>query len=100
MILLGESNSYIEAVASAVTNDLLLKAGNEVTGTQYQIHAFTLAAFKSNAVSKALEVDVYGIVHLSGTILNGYQTGSTIAQLSQSGLHISLIDLGLSLGSL
>ena len=71
LIFLGELDVDGELVASVVTDDLLLKAGDEVAGTELEVIFLSLAALKSLAVAEALEVDDDGVAVLSGTVLYG-----------------------------
>ena len=70
-IFLRELNVYVEGVACVVADNLLLKAGDELTGAECQVVFFGLAAFKGLAVGEAFKIDNSDVAVLSGSVLNG-----------------------------
>ena len=76
-VLLGELDVDVEALARVVTDNLILKAGDKLTRTELKLVAGALAALKSLAVDKALEVDNRYVALGGGTVLNG--DGSRVA---------------------
>ena len=65
VVLLREGNNYVLLVAGLAADQLILEARDECAGAQSQLVMLSLAALERNAVYKALEVDVNGIVLLS-----------------------------------
>ena len=57
MILGGECNAYVELVADVLANDLLLKAGDKLTGAKEKGLLFSCAAVKENTVNRTGIVD-------------------------------------------
>ena len=76
-VLLGELDIDVEALACVVADDLILKAGDELTRTELELIVGALAALKSLAVDKALEVDDCDVALGGCAILNG--DGSCVA---------------------
>ena len=64
MVFFGESYNNVLFLASLCADKLVFKARNKGAGTQLQVIVLTLAAFKCNAVNKALKVDDNGIILL------------------------------------
>ena len=65
-----------------MSDDLILKAGDELTRTELKLIVGTLAALKSLAVDKALEVDDCDVALGGCAILNG--DGSALRSLIAS----------------
>ena len=70
MVLGGELYVYVKLVADIVSDDLILKSGNKLTGAENKVAALSLAAFKRLVADKAFVVDIYCVAVLSGAILN------------------------------
>ena len=64
LIVLGELYIDGEFLIGAVTDDLLLKAGDKVAGAQLEVVVLRLAAFESLAVAEALKIDDDGVAVL------------------------------------
>ena len=96
MVILGEGDVDILLFTHIHADNLLLKAGNELTGTQLQVKVSALAAVEGNAIVKALKVNVGGVAHFSSTlnILSGSNVLSHPIQLS---LNLSIGNGNLSL---
>ena len=57
MIFLGEGYINIKCITDVFANDLILKAGDELTGAQLQLMPLSLAAVECDIVNIAVEVD-------------------------------------------
>ena len=81
LIFLGEGDVNGEFLAGAMTDYLLLKAGNEVSGTERKAVVLSFAAFKGYAVGEALKVNNYGIAVLCSSVLNNDHAGVAVSYL-------------------
>ena len=81
LVFFGEIHEDGELLASLVTDDLLLKAGDEVAGAERKVVSLRLAALKRFAVYKALKVDNSGVAVLGSSVLNGDESGVSLANL-------------------
>ena len=100
MIILGEGYDYVELIADAVANDLILEAGDELTAAELEGVILALAAFKCLIAEEALEVDNDFVVHLSGSVLNRNYTCILLSDDLDLLLDILVCDLLDFLGSL
>ena len=63
MILLREGKVDVAVFANLHTNNLLLKSGNESTGTDAQRVFFSFSTIKRNTVFESFVIDDCGIAH-------------------------------------
>ena len=98
-VVLGEGDINILLLAGLHADQLILEAGNKAAGTDLQIKGIALAALESNAVVKALKVDVGGVALLDGA-LHCHQTAVAVSHLLETGVHVGGHDLHLSLNGL
>ena len=91
MVIFREGNVYFELVAFFVTNYLLFKARDELTGAEYQREVFTLAAFECNAVFETFKVDQSGVAVLCSSFNIG-QTGVSLSHSVQLCVDVSSHD--------
>ena len=91
LVLLGELDVDVELLAGSVANDLLLEAGDEGTAAQHQRVVLSLAAVESNAIDKALEVDIHSVTVL-GSALTGQQTAVAVLHALDLGVNIGLVN--------
>ena len=98
-IVLGEGDINILLLAGLHADQLILEAGDKAAGTDLQIKGIALAALESNAVVKALKVDVGGVALLDGA-LHCHQTAVAVSHLLETGVHVGGHDLHLSLNGL
>ena len=96
VVVLGEGDVDVLLLAGAHADDLLLKTGNELAGTQLQVKVVALAALEGYAIIEALEVDVGGVAHLGGT-LHGLGGSDILRHPIQLGLHLLVGDVNLLL---
>ena len=92
VVLLREGNNYVLLVAGLAADQLILEARDECAGAQSQLVMLCLAALERNAVYKALEVDINGIVLLS-LALYGLGAGVALSHAVQLCLNVSLQNL-------
>ena len=69
-VILRELNIDIEFITDAVTDNLILKAGNESTGADGQAVFFSLAAVKSNAVNKTFKINRCYVAVFNSSVVN------------------------------
>ena len=74
-VILGEGYIYIKLIADILADNLILKAGDKLTGAECKRMTLSLAAVKSYAVLKAFKVDNNGVAVLCGAVLNRYHSG-------------------------
>ena len=91
LVLLGELDVDVELLAGSVANDLLLEAGDEGTAAQHQRVVLSLAAVESNAIDKALEVDIHSVTVL-GSALTGQQTAVAVLHALDLSVNIGLVN--------
>ena len=91
LVLLGELDVDVKLLAGSVANDLLLEAGDEGTAAQHQRVVLSLAAVESNAIDKALEVDIHSVTVL-GSALTGQQTAVAVLHALDLGVNIGLVN--------
>ena len=89
VIVFGEGDVDVLLLAGRHAHQLLLKAGDEGTAAQLQVVVLALAALKGNAVIEALEVDIHGVAHLSGTV-RGLGGGYILRHSVQLRLHLCI----------
>ena len=89
VVLLREGYDYVLLVACLAADQLILEARDECAGAQSQLVMLSLAALECNAVYKALEVDVNGIVLLC-LALNGLGACKALCHAVQLSLYVSL----------
>ena len=83
-----------------MTNDLILKAGNELSAAELEGVILALAAFKSFIAEESLEVDDNFIVELSSSVVNRNDTSVLLSDNVDLIIDISVCDLLYFLGSL
>ena len=74
VVLLGESDVHDKLIADIVSDDLILKSGNERARTENEILSLGRAAFKSHAVNGPSVVDENGVSVLRRSSLNGLES--------------------------
>ena len=97
LIILGECYVDGELLIGVLANDLLLKAGDKLTGADLKLEAVFLAAIECLAVHEALKVDNNGIAVLNCSVLNGNE--SAVLFLHSLELLFNIL-IGYSLGRL
>ena len=70
LIVLGECYVDCEVLTCGLANDLLLKAGDKLTGADLKLEAVFLATVECLAVHEALKVDNNGIAVLNCSVLD------------------------------
>ena len=93
VILGGEGNVYIELVANVLAHNLLLKAGNELTGAKEKGLLLSCAAVKKNAVNRTGIVDDNVVAALSSSVCDFDLAGVSLTN------HVDLV-LDLVVGNL
>jgi hypothetical protein len=68
VVLGGEGNVNVELVADVLANDLILKAGDELTGAEEEVLLFSCTAVESDAVYRACVVDDNVVTILSCSV--------------------------------
>ena len=91
LILLGELDVDVKLLTGLVADDLLLEAGDEGTAAQHQRVVLSLAAVESNAIDKALEVDIHSVTVL-GSALTGQQTAVAVLHALDLSVNIGLVN--------
>ena len=91
LILLGELDVDVKLLTGLVANDLLLESGDEGTAAQHQRVVLSLAAVESNAIDKALEVDIHSVTVL-GSALTGQQTAVAVLHALDLSVNIGLVN--------
>ena len=86
VILLGEGNVYVELLIDGLANDLILKAGNEVTRADLEGLLFCCAACKSNAVAVSCIVKNYCVAVFNSSVSDLDLAGVSLA----NGLDLSV----------
>ena len=100
MIILGECYDYVELIADAVSNDLILEAGDKLTAAELEGVILALAAFKCFITEEAFKIDNNFIVHLSCSVINRNDTSVLLSDDLDLLLDILVCDLLDLLGSL
>ena len=91
LVLLGELDVDVKLLTGLVADDLLLEAGDEGTAAQHQRVVLSLAAVESNAIDKALEVDIHSVTVL-GSALTGQQTAVAVLHALDLSVNIGLVN--------
>ena len=91
LVLLGELDVDVKLLTGLVANDLLLEAGDEGAAAQHQRVVLSLAAVESNAIDKALEVDIHSVTVL-GSALTGQQTAVAVLHALDLSVNIGLVN--------
>ena len=99
LVVLGEGHVDILLVAGAHAHELGLEAGDEAVAAQLEIIVFGLAAFKGDAVHKALKIDLHRVAVLCRTIHRG-DSGDLVGLAIHFGLHFLIGDGSFLLGDL
>ena len=73
-VILGEGYVYVELIADAVTDDLLLEAGDECAGAELERIILALAAVELFIVNITVKVNLNGVAHFCCAVGNVYKT--------------------------
>ena len=92
-VILGEGNVYVELVADVLSDNLILKAGDKLTGSEYERMALSLSAVKSLAVSKALEINYNGIAVCRRAVFYRYHAGVALRHGVYFGVYFRRVNL-------
>ena len=75
-VICGEGHVDIKLISDVLADNLILKAGNEAAGAESEIIFLSFAAFESDTVYKAFEIDDRDISVFCGTV--GYFKHSAV----------------------
>ena len=92
MVVLREGAVYIKIFADGMAGNLLLKAGDELVGTQGQGEFLAFAALKGDAVDESFKIEDHIVAHLSGTVLYRDGSASSLLQFCDLRVHILIGD--------
>ena len=96
VVVSRESDIDVLLLTGGHAHDLLFEAGNKGAAAQLQFEIVALAAFESDAVVKALEIDVGGVAHF-GSLLHYLGGSNVLSHTVQLGFNLSIGNLNGSL---
>ena len=94
VILLGEGDIYVKLVVDGMSDDLILKTGDEIAGAQLELIAFGLAALKSDIVDKAFKIKDDLVAVLTGTVIDVDEAAVLLEKLVQLSVDVLVGNCG------